>query len=169
MDDMINRLIKKQKIKLLVLDVDGTLTDGKIYISNEGEFFKTFDIKEGCGIHDILPKCDILPAIITGRKSQILEKRCKELNIVNLYQGVTNKIDKLDELLSTFELTYDNVAYIGDDINDLYCMKKASLIGCPSDAVKEVITIADFVSGKIGGNGAVREFIEWLVEGKWMV
>lgn len=169
MSDTINILLKKQKIKLLILDVDGTLTDGKIYMSSQGELFKAFDIKDGCGIHDILPKYDIIPAIITGRKSQILERRCKELNIVSFYQGITNKIEKLNELVYNNDLSYENVAYMGDDINDLSCMEKASLIGCPSDAVKEVIAIADFVSSKVGGNGAVREFIEWLVEEKCLV
>lgn len=159
--DILN--IQKQNIKLLVLDVDGTLTDGKIYMGASGELIKAFDIKDGCGLKDILPKHDILPAIITGRKSQILEKRCKEVNIVHLYQGVSNKIEKLDELLRMLGLSYKNVAYMGDDINDLSCMDKSSLIGCPADAVKEVKFIAHFISIRNGGNGAVREFIEWLV------
>lgn len=154
---------KKQNIKLLILDVDGTLTDGKIYMGASGELMKAFNIKDGCGIHDILPRYDILPAIITARKSQILENRCKELNIIHLYQGISNKKDKMDELISNLGYTCDNVAYMGDDINDLSSMEKASIVGCPSDAVSEVVSIADFVSSHVGGNGAVREFIEWLV------
>ncbi len=148
------------------MDVDGTLTDGKIYIGNDGELFKTFSCKDGLAIQDILPKTDIVPVIITGRNSKILENRCKELRIDKCYQGIRNKTAVLDEILGT-EHTYANVAYIGDDLNDLPCMQTVKngggLIGCPADATKEVISIADFVSAKNGGNGAVREFIEWLL------
>lgn len=150
-------------IKYLVMDVDGTLTDGKIYMGNDGEMMKAFDIKDGCGIHDILIPAGITPVIITGRSSKILENRCKELGITNLHQGVRNKIEKL--LIITMDLSM--VAYIGDDINDLSCMEPikeaGGLIGCPADAVQKVIDLSDFVSKRNGGNGAVRDFIEWLV------
>lgn len=150
-------------IKYLVMDVDGTLTDGKIYMGKDGEMMKAFDIKDGCGIHDILIPADIVPVIITGRTSKILENRCKELGITNLHQGIKNKMEKL--LTITTDLS--TVAYIGDDINDLSCMEpvKAAggLVGCPADAVKKVMVLADFVSTHNGGNGAVRDFIEWIV------
>ena len=150
-------------IKYLVMDVDGTLTDGKIYMGNDGEVMKAFDIKDGCGIHDILIPAGITPVIITGRSSKILENRCKELGITNLHQGIRNKIEKL--LTITTDLS--TVAYIGDDINDLSCMEPikeaGGLVGCPADAVQKVIDLADFVSKRNGGNGAVREFIEWIV------
>ena len=151
-------------IKYLVMDVDGTLTDGKIYMGDDGEMMKAFDIKDGCGIHDILIPAGITPVIITGRSSKILENRCKELGITNLHQGIRNKIEKL--LTITTDLSM--VAYIGDDINDLSCMEPikeaGGLVGCPADAVQKVIDLADFVSKRNGGNGAVREFIEWIVE-----
>ena len=151
-------------IKYLVMDVDGTLTDGRIYMGNDGEMMKAFDIKDGCGIHDILIPAGIAPVIITGRSSKILENRCKELGITNLHQGIRNKIEKL--LTITTDLSM--VAYIGDDINDLSCMEHikeaGGLVGCPADAVQKVINLADFVSKRNGGNGAVREFIEWIVE-----
>lgn len=86
------------KIKFFIMDVDGTLTDGKIYMGNDGELCKAFCIKDGCGIHDILIPAGIRPIIITGRKSKILENRCKEIGIKELYQGVANKIEKLDEI-----------------------------------------------------------------------
>ena len=151
-------------IKYLVMDVDGTLTDGRIYMGNDGEMMKAFDIKDGCGIHDILIPAGIAPVIITGRSSKILENRCKELGITNLHQGIRNKIEKL--LTITTDLSM--VAYIGDDINDLSCMEPikeaGGLVGCPADAVQKVINLADFVSKRNGGNGAVREFIEWIVD-----
>lgn len=150
-------------IKYLVMDVDGTLTDGKIYMGNAGEMMKAFDIKDGCGIHDILIPAGITPVIITGRSSKILENRCKELGITNLHQGIRNKIEKL--LTITTDLS--TVAYIGDDINDLSCMEPiieaGGLVGCPADAVQKVVDLADFVSKRNGGNGAVREYIEWIV------
>ena len=151
-------------IKYLIMDVDGTLTDGKIYMGNDGEMMKAFNIKDGCGIHDILIPAGITPVIITGRSSKILENRCKELGITNLHQGIRNKIEKL--LTITTDLS--TVAYIGDDINDLSCMEPikeaGGLVGCPADAVQKVIDLADFVSKRNGGNGAVREFIEWIAE-----
>ena len=157
----------KMKIKYLVMDVDGTLTDGKIYMGNQGEICKAFNIKDGCGIHDILIPAGIRPVIITGRKSEILENRCKELGITDVYQGVKNKTEKLSQLLDANDNGYDSVAYIGDDINDLECMlmvkKHGGLVGCPSDAVDQIRNISDFVSGKQGGDGAVRELIEWLI------
>lgn len=105
-------------VKYLVMDVDGTLTDGKIYISSEGELCKAFNIKDGCGIHDILIPAGITPVIITGRRSDIVLNRCKEIGITEIYQGVCNKIEKLHEI--TTDLS--TVAYIGDDINDLSCI-----------------------------------------------
>lgn len=155
----------RQNIKYLVMDVDGTLTDGKIYMSEQGELCKAFNIKDGCGIHDLAMKSGIVPVIITGRRSTIVLNRCKELGITEVYQGIENKIEKLAALAPNLSI----VAYIGDDINDLTCMervkKAGGLVGCPKDAVKLVIEIADYVSDYNGGDGAVRDFIEWILEG----
>ena len=151
-------------IKLLFMDVDGTLTDGKIYMGNSGEMFKAFDIKDGCGIHDLLPKYNIVPVVITARKSEIVSKRCAELGIIECYQGVRNKVLKLKEVVEKYNCPNAEAAYIGDDIIDMECMKICGLKGCPADAVDEVKCICDYVCEKNGGNGAVREFIEWLIE-----
>lgn len=151
-------------INYLVMDVDGTLTDGKIYMGNTGEFCKAFHIKDGCGIHDILIPSGITPIIITGRKSEIVQNRCNELGITKVYQGITNKMETL--LSVTSDLS--KVEYIGDDINDLSCMcavkEAGGLIGCPSDAVEKILDISHYVAGRKGGEGAVRDFIEWLME-----
>ena len=120
------------------MDVDGTLTDGKIYMGNDGEIMKAFDIKDGCGIKDILPTLDIVPVIITARTSKILENRCKELSINELHQGIRNKFEKLQEICRTYNVTLKEVAYIGDDILDLQCMKPikdaGGVVACPADA-----------------------------------
>lgn len=150
------------------MDVDGTLTNGKIYISNDGEIMKAFNVKDGCGIHDIAIPAGIIPVIITSRVSDIVDKRCKELSIDKFYQGVSNKVEKLKTISDNFS----ELAYIGDDINDLSCMQlikeAGGIIGCPADAVQEVLDIADFISKKNGGCGAVREFIEFLIKCQYL-
>ena len=155
------------KIKLLIMDVDGTLTDGKIYMSNSGELFKAFDIKDGCGIHDVLPSIGIVPVVITARNSEIVLNRCKELNITECYQGVRNKSEKLIEICEKYNLLssdgrYLEVAYIGDDIIDLAIMSMCGFTACPIDAVDEVKKSVNYVCKNKGGYGAVREFIEFL-------
>lgn len=159
-------------IKFLVLDVDGTLTDGKIYMGADGELFKAFDVKDGYGIAVILPKLGILPIVITGRESRIVANRCLELGIKNVHQGCRDKALTLRKLLQDFsardgrEFTLGNVVYIGDDIPDLDCMtlvkQAGGIVTCPADAVDEVKAVADFVASRNGGHGAVREIIEWL-------
>jgi len=151
-------------INFLVMDVDGTLTDGKIYMGTEGELCKAFNIKDGCGIHDIAIPAGIVPVIITGRKSAIVDRRCRELGIELVYQGISNKLEQLLQI--TADLS--KVAYIGDDINDLACMKAVKdaggIVGCPKDSAKEVLQIADYTATKCGGDGAVREFVEWILD-----
>lgn len=161
------------KIRFLIMDVDGTLTDGKIYMGANGELFKAFNIKDGCGIRDILPQSEIVPIVITARNSKIVGKRCKELEIAEIHQDCRDKLGKLQELLKHYSASGSNVytlkdcAYIGDDLLDLPCMKfikkAGGIVGCPADAAKEVKEIADFISDSNGGYGAVRDFIEWIV------
>ena len=151
------------KIKILVMDVDGTLTDGKIYIGSDGEMLKAFNVKDGLGISKLRTN-NIIPAIITGRKSEILKRRSEELKIEELYQGEENKIGKLKELVERYKCSLSEVAYIGDDENDLQCMKVCGLSGCPADAVESVKEAVDVVCTKDGGQGAVREFIEYILE-----
>ena len=151
-------------IKYLVMDVDGTLTDGKIYMGAHGEMMKAFNIKDGCGIHDIAIPGGIIPVIITGRTSEIVKKRCGELGIQQVYQGIKNKIEQLNSIADDLS----QVAYIGDDINDLSCMipvkEAGGVAGCPADAVERVKEISDFVALHNGGDGAVRDFIEWIIK-----
>ncbi|MCX4353239.1 MAG: HAD-IIIA family hydrolase [Lachnospiraceae bacterium] len=150
-------------IKLLAMDVDGTLTDGKIYMANDGELMKAFDIKDGCAIHDILPQYGIKTAVITGRVSKIVENRAKELKIDYVFQGIKDKVSVLKTICGELGCDFAQTAYIGDDIIDIEVMKVCGVSGCPADAAKEVREICDFVAEKCGGNGAVREFSEWIV------
>ena len=151
-------------IKLLVMDVDGTLTDGQVYIGEQGEIMKAFDVKDGYGILQC-EKLGIEPVIITGRNSLILEHRAKELGITELYQGVkSHKIDKLRAIAKQFNCTANEIAYIGDDENDLECIQYCGTSGCPSDAVDKVKKHVTYVCNRSGGHGAVREFIETFVQ-----
>ena len=141
------------------MDVDGTLTDGKIYMGNNGEVMKAFDVKDGCGIKDILPTLGITPVIITGRVSQIVENRAKEIGITEFHQGVRDKLAVLKEVAEKYAATPDEIAYIGDDINDLDCIEYCGFTACPADAVEEVKNNCQYVSMLYAGNGAVRDII----------
>ena len=165
-------------VKFLVMDVDGTLTDGKIYMGVDGEAFKAFDIKDGYALHTLLKEHGIIPVIITARKSPMVEHRCKELGVTEIHQGIMNKLDCLKGILEKYssadqQFDLSNVAYIGDDLLDLQCMKPISeaggIAGCPSNAVKEVIAACSFVAPNKGGEGAVRDFAEFLICGNKVV
>ena len=150
------------EIKVFAMDVDGTLTDGKIYIGNTGEVCKAFHIKDGMGIR-MLAEHGIIPVIITGRKSRIVEMRAKELGIEELYQGISDKGEALQEVLDRYGFRADQAAYIGDDINDLEVMAMAGISFAPADAVQKVRECADVVLEAYGGNGAVREAAEYVL------
>jgi len=150
-------------IKLLVMDVDGTLTDGKIYMAAGGELMKAFNIKDGYAIAR-LKEYGIEPVIITGRESEIVKQRCAEMKITELYQGIENKLFRLKDICAKKGLALSQVAYIGDDVNDLPCIQQCGVTACPADAVKRVKSAVTMVTEAKGGDGAVREFCEYLVE-----
>lgn len=150
-------------IKLVVLDVDGTLTDGKLYIDNFGNEMKSFDVKDGLAIYQAIKK-GIKIAIITGKTSEIVKRRCEELGIKDVIQGSQNKMKDLKKILEKYKLSLEETAYMGDDLIDLQVMTKCKMSACPKDAIKEVIEISNFVSSKSGGNGAVREFLEEILK-----
>ena len=151
-----------ENIKMLVMDVDGTLTDGKIYYGNDGELFKAFDVRDGYR----LVKCEeygIITAIITGKTSKIVEGRARDLKIKEVHQGVSNKIEVLKTLIEKYNLDKSQVAYIGDDVNDIECMQYCGFSACPADAIDEVKNTVDYVCENIGGHGAVRELIDRII------
>ena len=148
-------------IKMLVMDVDGTLTDGKIYIGAQGELMKAFSIKDVYGIVQFI-RAGKIPVIITGRQSEIVRMRAMELGITELYQGVPDKLKQLKRVAEKYGFTPEEIAYIGDDLNDLPCMEYCGLTACPSDAVEQVRSMVDYPCNNSGGDGAVREFLDWL-------
>ncbi|RUM70134.1 MAG: 3-deoxy-D-manno-octulosonate 8-phosphate phosphatase [Sulfurovum sp.] len=150
-------------IELIVLDVDGTMTDSRITYSENGDEIKAFNVKDGLGIAS-WRKLGKQVAIITGRSSKIVARRAKELNIEHFYQGVDNKKEILEKLLERLELKMENVAAIGDDLNDLSMLKSVQLSFVPRDASAYVDKIATVILSKKGGDGAVREMIEYLIK-----
>ena len=150
-------------IKLLLLDVDGTMTDGKITYSNSGDELKSFCVKDGLAIASWI-RLGGRVAIITGRESKIVEQRAKELKIEFLYQGVKDKFKKVEEILEDTNLTWDNVAAIGDDLNDISMLKRAKISFAPSNSSKYIQNYANIILTKSGGDGAVREMIEYILE-----
>jgi 3-deoxy-D-manno-octulosonate 8-phosphate phosphatase (KDO 8-P phosphatase) len=149
-------------IELVVLDVDGTMTDSRITYSEQGDEIKSFNVKDGLAIAS-WRKLGKQVAIITGRSSSIVARRAKELHIEHFYQGIDNKKEVLESLLDKLDLTMENVAAIGDDLNDLQMLKAAEVSFVPRDASAYVDKIATVVLSKKGGDGAVREMIEHLI------
>jgi len=149
-------------IELIVLDVDGTLTDGKIIYTSNGDEIKNFDVKDGLAIATWTKHMGKKAAIITGRTSELVKKRAKDLGITHLYQGIHNKDEVLEEILKKENLTWEQTATIGDDLNDLKMSKKAGLSFTPNDAVTYLKNNVNIVCAKNGGNGAVREMIEYI-------
>lgn len=159
-------------IRFLVMDVDGTLTDGMIYMGETGEMCKAFNIKDGCGIKELLPENGIIPIIITARESGIVVNRCRELGITEIHQGVRKKLECLEKIIAGYSTekegySLENAAYIGDDILDIQCLQPireaGGLTGCPADAVPAVKEICGYVAPHKGGEGAVRDFIEYII------
>lgn len=152
-----------QKIRMLVLDVDGVLTDGTIYMGNDGELFKGFNAKDGMGIsYAIRNGIDV--CIITGRKSEMVRRRAAELGITCVLEGVHDKAAALKEIAASHKIALKKIAYIGDDLNDLAPMNICGVSFAPGDAADPVIDFCDFVLMNTGGNGAVREAIDLVLD-----
>ena len=149
-------------IKALIMDVDGTLTDGGIYLTSNGEEIKKFNVKDGYAINNMLPKMNITPIILTGRNSDIVKRRCKELNITIVIQDSKDKVHDMMRVLNELSISLKETVYIGDDLNDIECMKLVGICACPCDAANEVKNICTYVAEKGGGAGAVREIIDWI-------
>ncbi|MFO7659941.1 MAG: HAD-IIIA family hydrolase [Candidatus Cloacimonadaceae bacterium] len=156
-------------IQLVIFDCDGVLSDGKIiYGSNsnlETMELKNFNAHDGMGFM-LLHTAGLLSAVITGRTSSALSKRCKDLRIKHVFQKVQNKLEKADKLLTKLNLSWSRVVYMGDDWNDIPCMQQAAFSACPSDAMPEIQKLADLVTERKAGEGAVRELIDFILRKK---
>jgi len=159
-----NEVMKQrlQSIRLLVMDVDGTLTDGAMYYSADGEAMKRFDTRDGMGI-TLLHLAGIQTAIITSENTAIVRKRAEKLRIPHVYLGIKKKNQALEELSHKLGVTFEEIAYIGDDINDLPAFHTSVFAVCPADASDSVRTKAHYVCSKHGGHGAVRELAELIL------
>ncbi len=162
---LVQSIVKAEKIRLLALDVDGVLTDGGLYIGAGGETCKRFNVQDGLAISCAL-RNNLTVAIITGRQSEIVCRRAAELGITEIYQGIKDKREMLEELAAKHSLQLTEVAYMGDDLNDLPALNIAGLACAPENAVQEVKDLADFIAAKKGGEGAVREVIETILKAK---
>ncbi|MGQ9617898.1 MAG: KdsC family phosphatase [Candidatus Aminicenantia bacterium] len=152
-----------EKIKLIAIDVDGTMTDGTIYILENGAEIKGFNVKDGMGI--VLAKlAGIIPVIISGKRSEAVRKRIQGLEIADYYEGVNNKRKVLEEVLKKHNLSWEECCFIGDDINDIEAMKSAGFSASPKDAHPVVKANVNFVSNFEGGKGAVREVIDFILK-----
>lgn len=154
---------RAKKIKMLVFDVDGVMTDGSVTYDENGVEYKTFNVKDGHGLVR-MAQLGFITAIITARNNGTVEHRAKNLNITELYQGQKYKLPALEELREKYNLSYDEISYMGDDLPDICCLEKVGLACCPKDAVEEVKDIVHFKSSKKGGRGAVRELCDFIIE-----
>ena len=159
---MANVTSNLDEIKAVLLDVDGVMTDGKLHYSARGEEIKSFDVKDGLGIQ-LLLNAKILVGIISGRNSNALEQRIKDLGIQHIYVSSSDKEKDLQKFLKTTGLRREEVAYIGDDLPDLSAIKMCGFSACPSDACSEVLDAVDHVSSKRGGDGVIREIAELIL------
>lgn len=150
---------KIKNLKLLVFDVDGVLSDGNVYLDSKGNELKQFNTKDGLGIDRAIEK-GFKIAIISGRKSEAVKRRAKELKIDFVYQGVEDKKKVLKNLQKRLKISKEETSFMGDDLPDLKVKEQVSLFVCPLDAVEEVKKKADIVMSKNGGYGAVREWID---------
>jgi len=157
-----------KKIKLIIMDVDGTLSDGRFFVMPSGETIKSFDVKDGTGI-TFAHLADIKTAIITGKSSDAVRKRAEELQIDDYYEGVVDKTTPFFELLEKYQLKKEEAAYIGDDIGDAEVMGMVGFSAAVGDAHPLIKRISHYIAKRYGGRGAVREVIDFIldVQEKW--
>lgn len=157
-----------RKIKVVAMDVDGVLTDGRIIVDSNGIETKNFDVQDGFGIV-FLKKCGIKTAIISARESGITTYRAKDLKVDKAYVGVYPKLSAYENMLEEFKVIDEEVCFIGDDLADLVVMRRCGIAAAVANAVFEIKQAADYVTDRHGGHGAVREVIEMILQaqGHW--
>jgi 3-deoxy-D-manno-octulosonate 8-phosphate phosphatase (KDO 8-P phosphatase) len=156
---------RASKIKILIMDVDGVMTDGRIVMNDRGIESKFFDVRDGHGIK-MLARAGLKTAIVTGRSSNVVKHRARELGIDYVHQGAIKKGDTVEKILNDAKLTGDDAAYVGDDLIDIPAMRRVGLAVAVADSVDEVLKASDIVTEKEGGRGAVREVVEFILKSK---
>jgi len=151
------------KIKYLILDIDGTLTDGGVYYDETGNEIKKFCTKDGTGII-LAIAAGITPVVLTGRECAATSRRMKELGVNSLYQGVRNKVEWIGNWMNENGISKEQVGYIGDDINDYSSMKLCGFVACPADSEEDIMEISDYVSKVSGGYGVVRDVVRYILK-----
>lgn len=159
---------RAKKITMLLLDVDGVLTDGRIVYGNYGDEIKNFDVNDGLGIF-LVKRAGLKCVILTAKGSKVVKKRAKELGIDKVYQDFHHKIEALYKIRKTFKIKDEEICFVGDDLIDIPVLKRAGLAVVPPNAMDEVKQFAHFITQKKGGRGAVREVCDFLLksQGKW--
>ena len=159
---------KLQRIKLLLLDVDGVMTDGQIVYDSQGIESKAFDVKDGHGLK-LLQRAGIEVGIITGRQSTVVQRRAQELGIELVYQNAKNKLKPFLEILEQLDMKSEQVAYVGDDVVDLPILIRVGFAATVADAVDDVKAHVDYITNRPGGRGAVREICDLILKqtGRW--
>jgi 3-deoxy-D-manno-octulosonate 8-phosphate phosphatase (KDO 8-P phosphatase) len=159
---------KAKKIKLLIMDVDGVLTDGRIVYANSGDELKFFDVTDGMGLA-LFSRVGLKSAILTAKKSKIVSKRAKDIHIDRVYQNAFKKSEVFNKILADFKVSPGEVCFIGDDVIDIPVLRRVGLAVCVPNAVPEVKNEAHYITKKKGGRGAVREVIDMILknQGKW--
>jgi 3-deoxy-D-manno-octulosonate 8-phosphate phosphatase (KDO 8-P phosphatase) len=165
---MLTLLERARKTRLLMMDVDGVLTDGRIIQDGHGHELKVFDVKDGHGIV-MAHRAKLRTALISGRESETITRRAEELGIELVFQKIWNKLEVYEKILVDTELTHDEVAYIGDDLIDIPLLRRVGLAVAVADAVDEAKAAAHLITQRPGGQGAVREVIELILraQGHW--
>ena len=164
-DELKHRILK---VKLLIVDNDGVLTDGRVALGDYGDELKFFDAQDGFGVV-LLKRAGVPTVMVTGKKSKINPRRAKEIRIVKVYQDAFDKLSVFQKVLKKFKVSADEVCWIADDLVDIPLLKRAGFAGAGSNAVPEVKGISHYVTDRAGGRGAVREVADLLLktQGKW--
>lgn len=157
---------KAQAISLLLTDSDGVLTDGGVYYSERGEEMKRFSIRDGMGVARLRTMVNVDVGIVTGETSASVKKRAEKLSITELHLGIKDKVAVVNEISNRMNLQLEQIAYIGDDTNDVEVMKLVGLSACPNDAISMVKKVSDYICTNNGGHGAFRDFAEFIIGAK---
>ena len=163
-----NQLEHFRNITTFIFDVDGVLTNSKVLVLEDGKLLRSMNIRDGYALKQAIRR-GFRVCVITGGKSEGVKTRLKNLGVQDIYLGQSDKMEAYEEYLYTYDLKSENILYMGDDLPDLPVMKKVAVAACPKDAAPEVVNIANYVSGIMGGEGCARDVIEKVmrVQGKW--